>query len=310
MSIEVSNSRVQGRGDPGADRFAAADGTRLALFSAGAPTPGLTYLFAHGWTLDHRSWEDVVAQLGEAEPDAAIVTYDHRGHGQSDRLPRGTGTLERLADDLAQILTDRVSGPVVLAGHSMGGMTLAALGERHPELVRERVVGAAFIATSAGPFFPRLRTRPYFLDEVIPRYFTWAESAANRRGSDRAARIQARMTLFGRDARRGDIDRALAQTRAAGPGATLEFGLSMSAHLRLDELTPFARIPVAVLAGEHDRLCPVRHSAALARALPQSALTVFSGAGHMLPYERSAEVVGRLRSVRRRAALARSEESR
>ena len=42
------------------------------------------------------------------------------------------------------------TGPVVLVGHSMGGMSMMAFAEQYPEVVAERVVGVAFIATSAG----------------------------------------------------------------------------------------------------------------------------------------------------------------
>ena len=41
-------------------------------------------------------------------------------------------------------------GPVVLVGHSMGGMTVMSLAGQHPDVVRERVVAVALIATSAG----------------------------------------------------------------------------------------------------------------------------------------------------------------
>src|SRR2546429_406908 len=41
-------------------------------------------------------------------------------------------------------------GPLVLAGHSMGGMTIMALAEQFPELVAERVAGVFFAGTSAG----------------------------------------------------------------------------------------------------------------------------------------------------------------
>ena len=38
----------------------------------------------------------------------------------------------------------------MLVGHSMGGMTIMALAEQDPELIHERVIAAAFVATSAG----------------------------------------------------------------------------------------------------------------------------------------------------------------
>ncbi|MBF5000508.1 alpha/beta hydrolase [Nocardia sp. BSTN01] len=299
----LEHSTFDSSGSEAAQRFTTSDGTTLALWRGGAADSVVTYLFAHGWTLDHRSWDDVRARMEAAESDAAFLTYDHRGHGLSDRLPPGTGNLERLADDLAEIIASQVAGPIVLVGHSMGGMTIATLGERHPTLVADRVAGAAFVATTAGPFFPRLRRSPFFSERVIPWYFARGERSAQRPPSQRAARLNARAVLFGRDARNEDIDRALAQAELAGPGVTVEFGMSMSRHSRLRALQPYAAKPVAVVGGSIDRLCPPRHSIALAAALPNASLTLLPDAGHFLPYERSAEVVGRLRSVRRAAGL-------
>ncbi|AHH18466.1 alpha/beta hydrolase family protein [Nocardia nova SH22a] len=283
--------------------FTTSDGTTLAWWRSGSADPDITYVFSHGWTLDHRAWDDVVGRLTELEPYAAFVTYDHRGHGVSDRLVPGTGNLERLADDLAGLIETAVDGPVVLAGHSMGGMTLATLAERHPDLVAERVAAAAFVATSGGPFFPRLRRNPWFLEQVIPSYFEFAERSAGKPVSDRAAQLNARMVLFGRAPRRADIDRSIEQTKLAGPGVTVEFGLSMSRHMRLSALRPYADKPVAVIGGARDRLCPPRHSVALAGALPRASLTMLADAGHFLPYERSAEIAGRLCSIRRASAF-------
>src|SRR5690606_39241792 len=45
-------------------------------------------------------------------------------------------------------------GPVVLVGHSMGGMALMALAEEYPDLVEERVAGVALVATTAGELEP------------------------------------------------------------------------------------------------------------------------------------------------------------
>ena len=45
-------------------------------------------------------------------------------------------------------------GPVVLVGHSMGGMTIVALAEQHPELFGDRIVGVALISTTAGGLEP------------------------------------------------------------------------------------------------------------------------------------------------------------
>ena len=49
-----------------------------------------------------------------------------------------------------------------------------------------------------------------------------------------------------------------------------------------------------VLAGTKDGLCPMAHSRAIAEAMPNAELVVYPRAGHMLPYERPAEVAEQL----------------
>src|SRR3954451_12480574 len=132
------------------DRFTTPDGTRLRVADSGSSDGGPTLVLVHGWSQDLRSWDRVIDDLRRTGLTSRIVRHDHRGHGGYDAAPEGTATIETAADDLAALIAERVpEGPLVLAGHSMGGMTLMALAERHPELVAERVVGVAFVATAS-----------------------------------------------------------------------------------------------------------------------------------------------------------------
>lgn len=283
--------------------FTTSDGNHIPLWRYGhCSDPDVTYVLLHGWTLDHRSWDGVAERLIAAEPGAAVITYDHRGHGRSARFDPGSASLERLADDLAEILDTEVpEGDLILGGHSMGGMTIMTLGERRPDLVAERVVGAAFVATSAGPFYPMLRRSKVFRDRVLPGAFARMEAAAQGR-SDASARRSARMSLFGKDVPRADVDRAIAMTKLAQPGVTVGFGKAIADHDRLHALDAFREVPTVVLAGSIDRLCPPRHLRAIAASLPLATLSEYGDAGHMLPFERCDAVVGRLRSLRSVAA--------
>jgi pimeloyl-ACP methyl ester carboxylesterase len=77
--------------------------------------------------------------------------YDQRSHGQSGRSEAENCTVEQLGADLERILEERVPhGPVVLVGHSMGGMTIMSLADRRPDLFGDRVVAVALLSTSAG----------------------------------------------------------------------------------------------------------------------------------------------------------------
>ena len=73
------------------------------------------------------------------------------------------------------------------------------------------------------------------------------------------------------------------------------------AHDRLALRTAMAELPVLVVVGDQDRLCPLAHSRALAGALRAGELVVYPGAGHLVPLERRAEVSRRLLALLDRA---------
>ena len=80
-----------------------------------------------------------------------MVLYDQRSHGRSERAPRESCTIEQLGHDLDAVIRALApEGPLVLVGHSMGGMTIMALAEQNPELFTERVVGVALVVDVGG----------------------------------------------------------------------------------------------------------------------------------------------------------------
>ena len=122
--------------------------------------PGPAVVLLHGWTLDHRLWRRQILDLGPrlpAAPDPArhpdptsphlggphVIAYDMRGHGRSSAITRHGATLSRLADDLAAVIRQRTrpGQPVVLVGHSLGGMTIFEYAHRHPRQFAARVRG-------------------------------------------------------------------------------------------------------------------------------------------------------------------------
>src|SRR5687767_10249134 len=96
------------------------DGTELNVVRTGDPDAELTVVLAHGYALDHRAWHRVVDALGST---CQVISYDHRGHGKSGAATKETATIERLGDDLGELIERGVpGGRVVVVGHSMGGM--------------------------------------------------------------------------------------------------------------------------------------------------------------------------------------------
>ena len=101
-----------------------ADGTRLHTEVFG-PEDGYPIVLAHGITCAIRVW---AYQIVELSGDFRVIAFDHRGHGRSGIPRRGGYSLSHLAADVDAVLdaTLRPGERAVIAGHSMGGMAIAA----------------------------------------------------------------------------------------------------------------------------------------------------------------------------------------
>lgn len=282
-------------------RFVTSDGTTLLVRNSGSPGDSPTLVLVHAWTQDHTEWDPVLPLL---PPGVRVIRYDHRGHGGSGPARRGTATLARLADDLAELISELVpSGDLVLAGHSMGGMAVMALAERHPELVRERVAGVAFIATSSASM-DRLTLG---LKGAAGRVAARADKAfgrmLSRYGKESVpvpavfARPAIRWLAFGKGAAKAGVRAMTGQFLRAHPSSVGGFRDSMSGHDRREALERLRDKRVAILVGERDRITPLPHARVIAEELPEAEFVCYPGAGHELTYERTREVAARLSSL-------------
>ncbi|MFI5612389.1 alpha/beta fold hydrolase [Amycolatopsis sp. NPDC051903] len=284
-------------------RFVAGDGAALHVEAQGPAEAPVTLVLVHGWTQDHRTWDGVLEHLG---PGPRVVRYDLRGHGGSSPARRGTATIPRLADDLAELIADRVpTGPVVLAGHSMGGMTIMALAERHPQLVEDRVRGVAFVATSSGQMDRITLGLPGLAGSMSARFERkLAKALAHRKGerlplNPAVVRSGARLLVFGDKPRPADVRSVAEQVLCAHPASVGEFQDAISVHDCRVALRALRTVPGVVLAGEKDRLCPLPHAKVIADELPDAEFVRYPGAGHMLPQERAGEVAARIGALLR-----------
>jgi pimeloyl-ACP methyl ester carboxylesterase len=292
------------------------DGLRLHVESSGRPDAPLTVVLLHGWTLDGRTWHRQVAALRDTLGDSVrVVTYDVRGHGRSDHTARHAATLTQLGDDLAEVL-DGVApdGPVVLVGHSMGGMTIMEYAHRHPAAFAARVAGLVFISTTAEGHAHTSYGLPTQVAWLFRRLETTGAALLARCGAWRppalllrTVRPAIRWLLFGDVCDPDDIrlaTSAVARTSLCSIGG---FRSSIGAQQRLDTLVALGDVPAAALVGERDRLTPVRCAESIVEALPATELTICPGAGHMLMLERPDEVTGAIVAVSRRVVTTRAE---
>src|SRR4051794_13245272 len=109
--------------------FADLDEVRLFYTDEGKGDP--TVLFVHGYSCDSHDWSWQLPYFTERH---RVIAVDIRGHGRSGVTPGGY-TPTQFAADIAQLLTQLQTGPVVAIGHSLGGVIVSALAVEHPQLV-------------------------------------------------------------------------------------------------------------------------------------------------------------------------------
>jgi pimeloyl-ACP methyl ester carboxylesterase len=109
--------------------FADIGQVRLFYTDEGSGNPPL--LFVHGYTCDSHDWS---WQLPHFVRHHRVIAADLRGHGRSSAPEQGYSVID-FAADLAGLITQLGTGPVVAIGHSLGGAVVSALAVEHPDLV-------------------------------------------------------------------------------------------------------------------------------------------------------------------------------
>lgn len=296
------------------------DGVRLHVEEVGPVDAPLTVVFCHGYTQEMAVWHYQRIALADDRRVRAVY-WDQRSHGRSGRSSAEHSTIDWLGRDLAAVLSARApSGPVVLVGHSMGGMTIMALADQHPQLFADRrdgrVVGVMLIGTSTGKLAEVTFGVPAAVGAVTRRVVPWLTRGMQRRPG-----------VFERGRRLG-TDLAFLIARHEGFGSTdvspalVEFVEKMTANTRVDVIAEFydtftthdklaaldvlRGVPTVVLVGSRDRITPRDHSQVIADALPDAHFVEVDGAGHMVQLEQPEQVTSALRALLRRAGVAAS----
>jgi pimeloyl-ACP methyl ester carboxylesterase len=280
----------------------AVDGTPLHAEVFGPPD-GYPIVFSHGITCAIRAWAH---QISDLATDYRVIAFDHRGHGRSGVPRRGGYSLEHLAGDLDSVLEATLAPRerAVLAGHSMGGIAIAAWSAHYRDRVRRRADAVALINTTTGDLVRQVKLLS------VPRELSAARVLAARGlitafggfPVPAAARIPSRyvvaMLAVGKGADPGAariVCELFAQTSPAGRGGCAKMLVDAlgSRHLELDGLT----VPTLVIGSELDRLTPIGQSRRIARTAPNVVGLVELPGGHCSMLERPREVNRHLRAL-------------
>jgi pimeloyl-ACP methyl ester carboxylesterase len=264
----------------------------------------LTIVFSHGYALNQDCWH---YQRRDLRALGRLVFWDQRSHGRSHRSLAESNTLEQLGQDLLAVLDQVVpDGPVVLVGHSMGGMTIMQLALAHPELFGTRVRGLALLSTSPGGLrdvplgLPAFAAKP--LHRVLP-----VTAAVLMRNADLVEMGRSRVNdlsllftrfySFGSSAPQAMTDfthRMLGETPI---DVISEFLPTLQSHERRAALRTMARVPGLVMVGQDDRMTPSEHSLDMARRMPRAELEILPDSGHMMLLEHYEQVNHQLRRL-------------
>jgi pimeloyl-ACP methyl ester carboxylesterase len=284
------------RVEPAPEPEPARRGWRRRRESVPEPAP-LTVVFCHGYCLNQDSWHFQRAVL---RGTVRAVYWDQRSHGRSERgrdqAAGGPATIDQLGRDLKAVLDAAVpEGPVVLVGHSMGGMTVMAFADQYPEYVRERVAGVGFLSTSSGKLaavtlgLPAVGARAF--RAVAPGLLRIMGSQAEL--VERARRATAELFAgvikrysFGSDVEPG-VERFAERLIESTPiDVVAEFYPAFTEHEKGEALAVLDGLPALVLAGDKDLLTPSAHSTEIAERLPAAEAVIVPGAGHLVTFER------------------------
>lgn len=265
--------------------IAGVDGARLYVESHGADNAP-TLVFTHGWGLDSTIWYYARRALGDR---FRVVVWDLPGLGRS----RGEISLEAFARNLGRVV-ELAGGPVVLVGHSIGGMTIQTLIRDGDPAVRDQVTGVVLLNTTytnplktmiASPLVQALR-RPVLeplmglaigLQPVVwllawQGYLNGSAHLAHRLG-------------FGRHVTRSQLDHTSLLSTRNPPGASARGNLAMFAWDATDAVRGFDG-PLLVVTGDADIVTLPSAGEAIDRAAPQGRRLNVEGVNHMGLLER------------------------
>jgi pimeloyl-ACP methyl ester carboxylesterase len=284
------------------------DGVRLHVEVDGDASAGLTVVFVHGFTLSMDCWH---FQRRELRDLGRLVFYDQRSHGASGRSPREHSTIDQLGRDLGAVIDDVApEGPLVLVGHSMGGMTVLALADQRPELFGSRVIGVALVGTAAGAFAETIFGIPGVIGRALRPVVPGVIRAANRRASlieqgRRAGNdlefMVARRLSYGSDVPPSLVAFMERMVAATPVEVMTEFFDTFLNHDKMKALDNLVGVETSVICGDKDLLTPPKNSHVMAEAMPHAELVVVPGAGHMVMLEQPAVVDDALRRLVSRA---------
>ncbi|HEY9291194.1 MAG TPA: alpha/beta hydrolase [Microlunatus sp.] len=284
-------------------------------------TDEVTVIFVHGYALSLDCWH---FQRKHYRGRHRMIFYDQRSHGRSSRSSASLCRIPQLANDLAQVLLEVAGdGPVILIGHSMGGMTIMELARQHPEwfgidqgsgvdhgsgVDRDKangpidgvgpIIGVGLVCTSAD-------------DLVDPHPVRGLPGRVAARLAEPALAVLNRIPAAVEQTRQAGSDLAYLITRgmtfpSAVPPSYVQFLSEMLGQTPLEVVADFLpafagldesaglavinTVPATVVGAKQDLVTPYRHTEIILEHLPNAEKLILEESGHMAMIEHHEKV--------------------
>ena len=274
-----------------------------------------TVVLVHGFALTMQSW--VLQRRALVHEGFRVVSYDQRGHGRSGMPDLGGCTVERLGRDLEEVLEATCrTGPVVLVGHSMGGMSVMSYTAAHPDVVRERVLAVGLVATSpGGPEVTQLGLGPAVgkvVGTVGPNVLSRLSRHAGPIALLRKAGKGVQDAVVARWAFDSPVSPALVDVVADMIfGTSFDVMAAFLPDINALDLVPgleaLTGVETLVMNGAGDLITPASHSETIVRHVPGAEHVVVEDAGHIIMLEHPDLVTEQLLAMVQRAQRAGAE---
>ncbi|MCA9653806.1 MAG: alpha/beta hydrolase [Myxococcales bacterium] len=267
-----------------------ADGTRIAYRVTGEGRP---IVLANGLSTSDFFWQPLISRW---LPRFRVITWDYKGHGESDPARTDFGTrISSLADDMRRVMDVTGTEKAVVLGFSMGCQVVLEAWRGH----RERIAALGLVLGPAGRLFDTA-LRPLVGPSIqrlfrhvpapwLPPVFGVAHRMARLPGSMTMGRW---MRLYGRAAGNADLARYVEHFGRLDPRTLARIALQGGEHDARDVL-PTIDVPTLVVTGDKDVFAPPRTvGLPIHAAIPGSRLLRL-GEGTHLGLVEQAEPIGR-----------------
>ncbi|MBK8868205.1 MAG: alpha/beta hydrolase [Dermatophilaceae bacterium] len=281
----------------------------------GLPKP--TVILSHGYCLTSECW--VLQRRALKRAGYRVVVWDQRGHGRSGKGATVGYHIDQLGEDLyAVIQAVAPTGELAFAGHSMGGMTTMALADSHPEVIRDRTIAFACIATSPGGMPLASGTfvaaaGKHVLERLGPGVFGQLQRRPELLTSLLKANRDLEEFLVERYSFASPVPRSIVRLTAkmilgTDLGVMSDFVPTFDAYDKTAALAQFAHSEVLVFNGTQDILTPPEHSEVIVRAIPGAEHVLIRDAGHVIMLEHPDLLNEQIIAMLERASTGRAQD--